>query len=184
MATAATAATAIHAPARGEGLAVKDKVTVGLLVFFMLIAWTLEAYWLVNNDDMETRTSILAKGLALYWPADKTYRVSGHDLPKAFTLAVESVNVCVTQFLQLWLIFSIVRKKHYRHVLQLTLATYTWYGTFLYYYVAHISGYQVFEYRGTYPFLMFYVCNAPWFFAYGWMAWDSMRAILVRLRDA
>jgi hypothetical protein len=186
MATTATmmAGPAVQPRTQGLGLSVKDKVTIGLIGFFVLIAWTLEAYWLVHNNDMEAHNDILQKALALYWPADRTYRVPGHDTAKSFTLALESVNVCVTQLLQIWLVLAIVRKRHYRHVLQLVLATYTWYGTFLYYYVAQISGFAVFEYRGTYPFVMFYACNAPWFIAYAWMAYESIRELGARMRTA
>jgi hypothetical protein len=181
-ATVMTAGSAVQPRAQDVGLSVKDKVTIGLIGFFILVAWTLEAYWLLHNNDMEAHNDIFQKGLALYWPADRTYRVPGHDTAKSFTLALESVNVCVTQLLSIWLLFAIVRRRHYRHVLQLVLATYTWYGTFLYYYVAQISGFAIFEYRGTYPFVMFYVCNAPWFIGYAWMAYESVRAISARLR--
>jgi hypothetical protein len=186
MATAATVAPAIEPRTEGAaaGLSAKDKVTIGLISFFILIAWTLEAYWLLHNNDMEAHSNLFQKGLALYWPADRTYRVPGHDTAKSFTLALESVNVCVTQLLSIWLVMAIIKKRYYRHTLQLVLSVYTWYGTFLYYYVAQISGFAIFEYRGTYPFVMFYACNAPWFIGYAWMAYDSLAAINARLRAA
>jgi hypothetical protein len=165
-------------------LAPRDKLTIGLLAFFVLIAWTIEAYWVLHNDSMEGRHDLLARALALYWPADRTYRIAGHGSAKSFTLALETVNSFVTSWLQLWLIAAIVRRKHYRHVLQLTVATYTFYGTFLYYYVAHLSGYAVFEYRGAYPFAMFYGANAPWLLGYAWLMYDSIRALTRKLRQA
>lgn len=185
MATA-TAATATPAPKseveRTPRLAAKDKWTIGLLVFFAVIAWTLEAYWVINNDSMEARHDLFARALAIYWPADRTYRVAGHDVAKSFTLALESINTFVTQAVQLWLIWAIVRRKHYRHVLQLVVATYTFYGTVLYYYVAHLSGYAVFEYRGVGPFALFYGVNAPWLLAYAWLMYESMRALSAATR--
>jgi hypothetical protein len=169
--------------AANDALPTKDKLTVGMLAFFTLIAWTLEAYWLTHHNVMDAHAGeLLNRALQLYWPADRTYHVAGYGSDKAFTLALERVNTCVTQWLQLWLIWSIVRKKHYRHVLQLTLATYTWYGTFLYYYVAHISNYAIFETRGSYAFVMFYACNAPWLIGYGWLMYDSIRTLAARLR--
>jgi hypothetical protein len=165
-------------------LTTKDRITVGLLVFFMLIALTLEAYWLIFHNVMESRTDLFAQALRLYWPADQTYRVPGHSVAKSFTLALERINTMVSQSLNAWLIFAIVRRRYYRHALQLTLATYTAYGTLLYLYVAHISGYAVFEYRGTYPFALFYLANAPWLLGYGWMAYESIRAIAHRFREA
>jgi hypothetical protein len=161
-------------------LATKDRITIGLLVFFMLVALTLEAYWLIFHNVMESRTDLFARALRLYWPADQTYRVPGYSVSKSFTLALESINTIVSQWLNAWLIFAIVRRRYYRHALQLTLATYTGYGTLLYLYVAHLSGYAVFEYRGTYPFVLFYLANAPWLLGYGWMAYESIRAIARR----
>jgi hypothetical protein len=185
MATATTASPAIARPAQPQaGLSVKDKVTLGLLAFYMLMGWTIESYWLLHNNDMEAHDDLLQKILAFYWPADRTYRVPGHDIAKSFTLALESFNVCVIQPLQIWLVVAIMRRRHYRYVLQLVLATLTWYGTFLYYYVAHISGYAVFEYRGTYPFVMFYTANTPWLFGYAWLIWEAIRALNARLRAA
>jgi EXPERA (EXPanded EBP superfamily) len=104
-------------------------------------------------------------------------RAAGYSVEKSFTLALESFNTVVSQWFNAWLIYAIVKRRYYRHVLQATLATYTTYGTFLYYYVAHLSGYAVMETHGVYPYLMFYLCNAPWLLGYGWMAFDSIREI-------
>ena len=114
---------------------------------------------------MESRTDLFASTLALYWPADCTYRISGYPPEKSFTLALESVNTLITPWLSFLLIWAIVKSKPYRYPLQLVIATYTFYGTLLYYLVAHISGYAVFAYHGTYPYVMFYLANLPWFAA-------------------
>lgn len=180
MATATAAATEIDEQRARPTLSGKDKTTIGLMVFFALVAWTLELYWIVHNDSMQGRHDFLARALAIYWPADRTYRVAGRDIAKSFTLALESVNVFVTQLLGLWLVFAIARQKSYRWVLQLVIATYTFYGTVLYYYVAHLSGYAMFEYRGAVPFALFYGVNAPWLLAYGWLGYDAARALLRR----
>ena len=58
------------------------------------------------------------------------------------------------------------------------IANYTFYGTFLYYSVAHISGYAVFEYKSAYTYLLFYLVNMPWFAGYGWIGWDAFREIV------
>jgi hypothetical protein len=163
-------------------LPTKDRVTVGLLVFYMSIALTLEAYWLLFHNSMEGRSDVFARLLQVYWPADRNYRIPGYSVEKAFPLALESVNTVVTQILNAWLIFAIVRRRPYRHALQLTVSTYTAYGTFLYLYVGHLSGYAVFAYRGTYPLVLFYLANLPWLVGYGWMASESIRAIARRFR--
>ena len=147
------------------------------MVFFIIIGLTLEAYWVINNDHMEARHDIFARLLALYWPADRSYRVPGHDIAKAFPIALESVNAFVTQWFDILLIWAIVRGKRWRPTLQLIVATYTGYGNFLYYYVGHLSGYGNFEYRGTYPFLMFYLANLPWFAGCVWLMYDAIREL-------
>jgi hypothetical protein len=58
------------------------------------------------------------------------------------------------------------------------------YGTVLYYYVAHLSGYAVFAYKGVYTYALFYASNAPWFLGCGWMMLDATRHILQRFKTA
>jgi hypothetical protein len=71
------------------GLDAKDKIIVCLIVFFTTIALTLELYWIVHNQEMESRSDILARALSLFWPADRTFRIPGYSIEKAFTLAIE-----------------------------------------------------------------------------------------------
>lgn len=178
MATAATAFRADEALRPAMTRTARDKAAIALLAFFVVIGFTIEAYWVVHNDSMQGRHDVVARLLALYWPADRNYRVPGRDVAKSFTLALESINAFVTQWLNLVLIWAIARGRRWRHVLQLVVATYTFYGTVLYYYVAHLSGYAVLAYRGTYPFVMFYAANAPWLLGCGWLMWDAVDAIL------
>jgi hypothetical protein len=168
---------AAAAPADGGALPVKDRIIIALIAAFTLAAFTLEAYWLWFNQVMESRTDVLARALALYWPADYTYRVSGYGIEKCFTLAVEGVNVLVTPLLSLLLVRAILRRKPYRYPLQLTIAAFTFYGTFLYYLVAHLSGYAVFADKTISTYLLFYLASLPWLLAYGWMGADAFRAI-------
>lgn len=176
MATAATTWSAV-ATRPTVKLGAREKTTIGWLVFFILIGFTLEAYWVIYNDQMEARHDIFARLLALYWPADRSYRVAGHSVAKSFPIALETVNAFVTQWFDILLIWAIVRGKRWRPTLQLIVATYTFYGTFLYYCVGHISGYAMFEYRGTYSFLMFYLANLPWFAGSAWLMYDAVRAL-------
>jgi len=159
----------------------KDKVTLVLLAFFMSVALTLEAYWLLFHNSMEGRTDIFARLLQIYWPADRTYRIPGYSVEKSFTLALESVNVA-SQALNVWLVFAILRRRYYRHPLQLALSACIGYGAFLYLYVAHLSGYAVFADRTFFSFSLFYLVNMPWLLGYGWMAGESIRAIARRFR--
>jgi len=160
------------------GLPAKDKVIIGLIVAFTAVALTLELYWLIFNQEMESRTDLIARALAIYWPADYNYRIPGYPIEKAFPLSVEGVNTLLTPILSVVLIWAIVARKPYRYPLQLVIATYTFYGTLLYYSVGHISGYAVFEYKSAYTYLLFYLVNMPWFVGYAWIGWDAYREIV------
>jgi hypothetical protein len=163
-----------------EPLPARDKAVIALIVFFTAVACTLEAYWLMFHQVMESRTDIFAWLLALYWPADYTYRIPGYPIEKAFTLSLERVNTLFTPVLSLALVWAILKRRPYRYPLQLTIATYTFYGTFLYYSVAHVSGYAVFSDKTTSTYLMFYLANLPWLAGHAWIAWDAYRAIVRR----
>jgi hypothetical protein len=161
-------------------LPAKDKIIIGLIVFFTAVALTLELYWLIFNQEMETRNDLLKRMIALYWPADATYRAPNRSVAKSFTLALELINTFITPWLSLLLVWAILMRRSYRYALQLTIATYTFYGTLLYYLVAHISGYEVFMNKDVTTFLLFYLVNAPWFLAYAWIGWDAFQALAPR----
>ena len=158
-------------------LGARDKIVICLVIFFSAIALTFELYWLIFNQTMENRTDLLARAFALYWPVDYTYRVPGLSVAKSFTLAVEGVNTFITPCLSFVLVWGILKRRPFRHALQLTIATYTLYSVLLYYLVAHISGYAVFENKDATTFLLFYLVNAPWFVGYAWMACDAFQAL-------
>ncbi len=159
-------------------LSTSDKIVIGLVLIFTLVAVTLELYWLIFNQVMESRTDILGRAWAIYWPADYTYRVNGYPIEKAFTLSLEGVNTLLTPFPSALLIWAILKRRPYRYPLQLLIGTYTAYGTFLYFSVAHISGYAVVSDRSAATYLMFYLLNLPWLAGYTWMAYDAFIAIV------
>jgi hypothetical protein len=161
----------------GRPLPAKDKAIIGLVLFFTAGALTLELYWLIFNQEMESRTDLFARIFALYWPADYTYRIPGVPIEKSFTLALEGVNTFLTPWLSILLIWAILKRRPYRYALQLTIATYTFYGTLVYYLVAHISGYAAFEYKGAYTYMVFYLASLPWIAGYAWIGWNAFRAI-------
>lgn len=159
-----------------EPLPTKDKVIIGFLAFFILIGCTLELYWLIFNDQMLERNDLLKTMLSWYWICDRTYRDPGMDNAKAFTFAVESLNVACKVF-DAALIYAIVKRKPWRHGLQCILATTFGYGTVLYFYVAHLTNYNVFTERTPAAFALFILANIPWLIGYGFMAFDSARAM-------
>jgi hypothetical protein len=155
-----------------------DTIVISLILIFTSVAVTLELYWLIFNQLMESRTDILGRALAFYSRADYTYRVTGYPIEKAFSLSLEGVNTLLTPFPSALLIWAILKRRPYRYPLQLLIGAYTAYGTLLYYSVAHVSGYAVFSDRSPATYLMFYLVNLPWLAGYGWMAYDAFVAIV------
>jgi EXPERA (EXPanded EBP superfamily) len=165
-------------PRSATAFPVKDRAIVCLIVFFTTVAMTLELYWLLHHQEMESRTDLFARIISIYWPLDHSWRIPGYSIEKALNLSLEGVNALVTPILSAILLWAIVKHRRYRYPLQLFIGTYTFYGTFLYFSVAHISGYVIFAQKSVGNFLLFYLANMPWLAGYGWMAWDAFRAIV------
>lgn len=155
----------------------RDRFVIGLILACTAVALSLELYWLIFNQVMESRTDGFARVLSLYWPADYSWRVSGNPPQKAVSLFFETINVFVTPLLSFGLIWAIVRRRPYRFPLQLLIGTYTAYGTLAYYGIAYFSGYAQFDDKGVYQFALFHLVNMPWLVGYGWLAWDAFREI-------
>ena len=159
-----------------------DRVTLGLLTFFLCIAFSLELYWLVFRDELVTRAphELFARLFQIYGDADRAY----YDRVSALAIGLEGINVYFTQLLNVWLAYAIIARKHYRHVLQLIVASYLAYSVILYFWCAHVVGYPDMRYKSAYTYFLFYVPNFPWLFGYAWMAWISARALNARMRGA
>jgi hypothetical protein len=159
-----------------------DRVTLGLLTFFLCIAFSLELYWLVFRDELVARapTELFARLFQIYGDADRAY----YDRISALAIGLEGINVYITQAVNLWLMFAIVARKHYRHVLQLLVGSYLSYSVILYFWCAHVTGYPDMRYQSAYTYFLFYAPNLPWLLGYAWMAWVSVRALNAHTREA
>lgn len=159
----------------------RDRVTIGLLCFYILIALSLELYWLIFRDELVARAphELFARLFEIYSDCDRAY----YDRVSPLAIALESINVCFTQLLNVSLIYAIVARRHWRHTLQLLVGSYVAYSVILYFYTAHVVGYPDMRYKSAYTFLLFYTTNLPWLLGYAWMAADSIRAIHTRLRS-
>lgn len=163
-------------------LPTKDWLIIGMLAGFTTVALTIELYWILHRTEVARRTDLLARLLAIYWPADRTYRDPVLDSAQAFTLALETIHVFVSQWLQAALVVGILQRAVWRYWLQLVLGTYTAYGTLLYYWVAHLSGYAVMPERTAYAFVLFFGVNLPWLIGYAYLVGDAIAAIHRRFR--
>jgi hypothetical protein len=158
----------------------KDRVILGLLLFYLLLAFTWEIYFVLYHDQLPARAEMdfMGRMCALYGEADRTY----YDPVSPFTLSLESIQVFFSSWLNIWLIYAILKRKHYRHTLQLTVSSYLTYSVILYFLVAHVSGYAGMKEKDFAHFALFFGPNLPWLFGHAYMAYDSILAINQRMR--
>jgi hypothetical protein len=163
-------------------LSARDRFIVGMLVFFLIVAFTLELWWLLHSPAERVALqdrSLIAHLFAVYAPCDRNY----FDLPSPFATCLEGINVYFTQLLNLSLIFAIVRRRSYRYPLQLIIGSYLSYSLILYFLVGHVSGYASMSYRSAYTYFLFYGVNAPWLLGHLYLLWDATRAITRQFAD-
>ncbi len=153
----------------------RDRILLGLLCFYILIALSLELYWLIYRDELVARapTELFARLFQIYGDADRAY----YDRISPLAIGLEGINVYFTQILNVLLMYAIVARRHWRHTLQLLLGSYVTYSVVLYFYAAHVVDYPDMRYQSAYTFFLFYATNLPWLLGYGYMAHDSIRAI-------
>jgi hypothetical protein len=158
----------------------RDRFTLVLLGFFFAVACTLEAYFLYAHAHLAGSGHPFAKLFAIYGPSDRAY----YDQVSPLALALEGLNVLVTQPLGVWLAYAIVRRRPYRWALQLAVGAYLSYSVVLYFLVAQVSGFATMTERTPRTFALFYGANLPWLVGYGWMAWEAARQVTARFRSA
>lgn len=167
---------------RRAPLTTRDRAILALLGFFLLVALTLEWWWLRHSPDERVAlrsTSLFARLFDLYGACDRFY----FEARSSLMLSLELLNVYVTQALNLWLVFAIVRRRSYRHVLQLAIGSYVSYSVVLYFLVGHVSGYEGARVRTPSALALFYGANVPWLVGHLFLVWDSARAIGQRFAD-
>jgi hypothetical protein len=90
----------------------RDRVTIGLLCFYILIAFSLELYWLIFRDELVARAphELFARLFEIY--GDCRPRLLRPRQPLA--IGLEGINVYFTQLLNVALIYAIVARRHWR----------------------------------------------------------------------
>ncbi|MCB9703688.1 MAG: hypothetical protein H6711_17465 [Myxococcales bacterium] len=158
----------------------KDRLTVAFLVFVVCVAFSLELYWWIHRGELVERaaTEWMAWLFKVYGDADRAY----FDHVAPMSVGQEAINIFVSQLLNLWLIVAIVARRRYRHILQLGLSAYLSYSVVLYFAAAHFSDYPDMRYRSAWTFGLFYGANLPWLLGYGYLTWDAIRALRLRLK--
>lgn len=160
----------------------KDKAIIAMLGFFLVMAYTIELYFILCHKDLAARagTEFFARCFQIYSAGDMNYFSPVSNL----ALALETLNVFCTQLANVWLIFAIVRRSPYRHALQLTVSSYLSYSVILYFWEAHVSGYAAMPHKDAWGYFIFYAPNLPWLLAHLYMGYDSIRTINERFRTS
>ncbi len=150
-----------------------DRAIIALIVFFMVIAWTMELYFVRFAGSLASRTDFLARLWSYYGQADHAYfdRVTREEY------GLESFHVFFTQWIYAWLIFAIVRQERYRYSLQLAVGACITYSTCLYLLSKYLSHYSDMTQVTSANLRMLYLSNAPWAAGNFYLAWDAARAI-------
>ena len=156
----------------------KDRAIIGIIIFFLVVAWTVEFYWLFYHRGLP-RYDCLGRLWAVYGESDRGYC----NPVSPFSLALEGFHVFATTWLHVWLLYAILRRAYYRHALQLSVSSYIVYSVVLYFLVAHLSGYSGMSRHDWRRFTIFFGANLPWLLGSGYMVYDSITAINARLRQ-
>jgi hypothetical protein len=164
---------------RPRPLPMADKVALGLIGFFVVMAFTIELYFILHYRDIREQSHFFAKAYAIYGAGDQAYFGRGDIY---VPLALETINVFFSQLLNLLTAWAIVKRRPWRHPLQLLVGSYLTYSVVFYFWVNHVSGYVNMPEKTPWAFFIFYAPNLPWLLGHGWMAWHSFVVMTKRLR--
>lgn len=158
----------------------RDKVTVGFLSLFVVIAWTVELFWFIKHNDIQSMTGFIPKAFALYGRGDDTwFNVSAAPpFALAFILFLEAIHIFLSQLLNIALIHAIVKAKAYRYKLQLMVSSYVFYSVLVYYGVHWFAGFPCMPHKDLVSYIVFFGFNAPYliyglFAAWAWKGIDN-----------
>lgn len=155
-----------------------DKSVLWHIVFFCVIAFTLEAYWLLHIRDITQRDDLFAKAFALYGRSDRGY----YDQISGFEHALEAIQVFITVPAYMVLAYAIINRKPWRWPLQLCIGSYVAYSVVLYFTAKHAVDYAHMVEKDLISFLILYVPNIPWLTGNAFLAIDAARVIARAVR--
>ena len=156
----------------------RDRATLAVLAFFFVMATTVELYFLVAHEHLaeSARSNFIARMFEIYAPADRAY----FQPVSSLAIALELLNVLVTQPLGLVIMYGIIKKRPWRYPLQLVVGSYLAYSVVLYFLEAQVSGFANMAARTPTNYALFYGANAPWLIGYAWLALDAGRVAVAR----
>ena len=146
---------------------------LGLCAFFVLMASTVELWWLLHADRLPLLHGWMAAGFRLYGIGDRGY----FDQVSRFELALEVVHVFATQWLYLLLAWAVLTRSAIRFPLQLCLGSYVAYSVVLYLTAKHMTGYVQTPRHDVLSMLVLVGPNLPWSLGSLFLAVDAGQAI-------
>lgn len=157
----------------------KDKITIGFLSLFVVIAWTIELFWFVQHNNIQHMTGFIPRAFSLYGRGDMTWFDVGHSpsFALSFILFLEAIHIFISQLLNLLLIRAIVKSKAYRYKLQLLVSSYVFYSVVVYYGVHMVSGFSCMAVKDWVSYLVFFGFNLPYLLVYLWTGLDAWKNI-------
>jgi hypothetical protein len=156
-----------------------NRTALGLVIFYIACAFTLELYWLVNHNSLVGRTDLFARAFSFFGRGDRGY----YDQVSSFETGLESFHLLFTQPLLICLAVGIWRQSAWRYPLQLAVSSYVCYSTVVYLLANHVSGYASMPHHELAAFLIFYLPNLPWVFGNAWLASSAARSIASAFRQ-
>lgn len=156
-----------------------DRTALGLVIFYIACAFTLEIYWLAYHSSLVGRTDLFARAFSFYGRGDRGY----YDLVSSFETGLESFHLLFTQPLLICLAVGIWRQRAWRYPLQLVVSSYVCYSTILYLLANHVSGYPGMPQHVPSAFLIFYLPNLPWVFGNAWLTFSAARSVAGAFRQ-
>jgi hypothetical protein len=164
----------LGAPDGGRG---SDRAVLVLTLCFVVAAFLVELPWLLGSTELATIGGRFGAFWAVYGAADRGYfdRVSG------FERGLESFHIFVTQWLQIWLIWAVLRRRPQRFLLMVAVGSYVAFSTAVYLAAKHVMGYPLMPERTAGAMLLLYGANLPWLVGNAWIAWEGGRGLVAMM---
>jgi hypothetical protein len=160
-------------------LTARERLIAWQLAFFIVIAYAIELPWLLSSAELPRLENLWGRIWAFYGQSDRGY----YDRVSSFELGLESFHIFVTQWLYVWMLWAVMRRWAYRHVLEVAIGSYVAYSTVVYLVGKHLTGYALMPEHEPRDFLILYLANLPWVSGNLYIAVDGAGE-LVRLTKA
>ena len=147
----------------------RDHVILGFCAFSVLMASTVELWWLLHADRLPTLHGWLPRAFRFYGIGDRGY----YDQVSRFELTLETVHIVVTQWLYVVMAWCVLRRAVIRYPLQLILGSYVAYSVVLYFTAKHMTGYVQTPVHDWPSMLVLFVPNLPWLLGSLFLAIDA-----------